>query len=241
MLLDKGIISAKQQGDAILGAAIKAQEASKTMQGGLNAGILQLNKDWSDSSALMKSFVTGTGSQLASTLTDIASGTVSAKDGFRAFGEQVLKSAQEMIIKMLILGPLMRGLSSALGLPTGVGATGAVKAHSGGVVTGYGARGSIDPIMFAGARRFHSGGLAGGEIPAILRANEEVLTPENPRHVFNGGGGSININVTGARGNMEIMDMVSAGVRQGISTYDQTLNTGGLARKMSNVRIRGQR
>jgi hypothetical protein len=59
---------------------------------------------------------------------------------------------------------------------------------------------------------------------------------------MNGGGsGSITVNVEGARGNQEIMDMVSAGVRQGITSYDASLNQGGLARKMSNVRIRGQR
>ncbi|HRP76274.1 MAG TPA: hypothetical protein PLN31_19470, partial [Azoarcus taiwanensis] len=43
---------------------------------------------------------------------------------------------------------------------------------------------------FAGAPRYHTGGIAGlrpGEVPAILKKREEVLTEDDPRHRFNGG------------------------------------------------------
>ena len=51
----------------------------------------------------------------------------------------------------------------------------------------------------------------------------------------------LTVNVEGARGNQEIMSMVQAGVQGGLAAYDKGLNGGGLARKMSNVRMRGQR
>ena len=43
-------------------------------------------------------------------------------------------------------------------------------------------------MAFAGARRMHSGGLAGNEVPAILQRGEEVLTADDPRHRGNAGG-----------------------------------------------------
>lgn len=62
---------------------------------------------------------------LSSALTDIATGTVSAKDGFRNLGLQVVKTLTEMIIKMTIIAPLARALQSSLGgvfgIPTGGG------------------------------------------------------------------------------------------------------------------------
>ncbi|HRP77202.1 MAG TPA: hypothetical protein PKZ27_16505, partial [Rhodocyclaceae bacterium] len=43
---------------------------------------------------------------------------------------------------------------------------------------------------FAGAPRYHTGGIAGlrpDEIPTILKKREEVLTEDDPRHRQNGG------------------------------------------------------
>jgi phage-related minor tail protein len=242
-LLKAGVINVNQYSQAILGLAVTAEQAKGTISGGFNAGILQLQKDFGDSAGMMKNFVSTTGNSMVSTFADIASGTQTASEGFKSLATTVLRAASEMIIKMMILGPLMKSLGGLFGGGTGIGGdvAAAVK-HGGGLANGYGAKRFVHPAYFENAPRFHRGGLMAGEIPAILRANEEVLTPENPRHIMNGGGGgTINVNVTGARGNTEIMDMVSAGVRSGITSYDASLNQGGLARKMSNVRIRGQR
>lgn len=46
--------------------------------------------------------------------------------------------------------------------------------------------------LFASAPRYHGGGLAGlkpGEVPAVLMKDEEVLTTDNPRHIYNAGKG----------------------------------------------------
>lgn len=62
--------------------------------------------------------------------------------------------------------------------------------HSGGVVGGGRRSGRmIDPSAWINAPRFHSGGVAGDEIAAVLKRGEEVLTADDPRHVKNAAAG----------------------------------------------------
>lgn len=76
-------------------------------------------------------------------------------------------------------------------VPTGSG--GFVPALHWGGIAGRGAPGyrRAHAGMFAGAPRFHEG----GEVPAILRAGEEVLREDDPRHRKNGGGTAVTVNV----------------------------------------------
>lgn len=62
--------------------------------------------------------------------------------------------------------------------------------HTGGVVGRGGRPGRVNPLLFAGALRYHGGGIAGlkpDEVPAILQKGEEVLTANDERHRDNGG------------------------------------------------------
>jgi hypothetical protein len=63
--------------------------------------------------------------------------------------------------------------------------------HQGGLaIKGAGPWRKIDdPISLLTAPLFHDGGVSFGsdEIPALLRRNEEVITPDDPRHRFNDG------------------------------------------------------
>ncbi len=72
--------------------------------------------------------------------------------------------------------------------------------HTGGVVGEGAAMAAVNPMVFANATRYHSGGIAGlqaNEVPAILQKGEEVLTADSPRHRNNGGGGNtVNAPVT---------------------------------------------
>ena len=61
--------------------------------------------------------------------------------------------------------------------------------HTGGMV-GPGTHRKVDPLLFAGAPRYHSGGMVGlkpDERPAILQTGEEVLARNDPRNAANGG------------------------------------------------------
>ncbi|MBX4993858.1 hypothetical protein ABID08_006549 [Rhizobium binae] len=69
--------------------------------------------------------------------------------------------------------------------------------HSGGVAgsDGYGHGRAVSPSTFAGAKRYHTGGVAGlqpGEVPAILQRGEVVL----PRGTKMGGGQQSGVHVT---------------------------------------------
>ena len=107
--------------------------------------------------------------------------TEAARDAFLQFASDFLKYIAQMILQQVALN-IARGITGALGV--GV-------AHTGGVVGSRTAQRRIDPGFFAGAMRYHGGGIAGlrpGEVPTILQRGEEVLTQDDPRHIFNGGG-----------------------------------------------------
>lgn len=94
------------------------------------------------------------------------------------------------------LGGLFGGGSAAGGSAAGTVATDdalALYFHTGGLVGSGGVSGRVPASVFAGAARYHSGGIAGlapNEVPAILKRREEVLTQNDPRHRDNWDGGS---------------------------------------------------
>jgi tape measure domain-containing protein len=107
-------------------------------------------------------------------------------DAFMQFAADFLREIAKMILKQAILNALKAfGLN---GLAAGVGL-----AHSGGIAGSQNRSRSVSPSVFANAMRYHSGGVAGlkaNEVPAILERGEEILTRDDPRHMFNGGGQS---------------------------------------------------
>lgn len=125
-----------------------------------------------------------------------------AMDAFRTFAADFLVQIGQMILQAIILQAIQNALSGGSG-----GYMGAIKGafgvkHNGGIAgrsdNGNGTR-TVSPLVFAGAQRFHDGGLPGlkpNEVPTILEKGEEVLTADDPRHVANGGSaGAAPVNV----------------------------------------------
>lgn len=54
---------------------------------------------------------------------------------------------------------------------------------------------NVDPSVFSGARRFHTGGIVGSEVPAILKKGEGVFTPGQMK-AMGGSNSAPKINVT---------------------------------------------
>jgi hypothetical protein len=75
----------------------------------------------------------------------------------------------------------------------------------------------VDPSVFHRAPRYHSGGIAGDEVPAVLQAGEGVFTPAQMAALGAGVGGqqagdthfNFNVNAQGA-GPREIDQLKSA-------------------------------
>ena len=107
--------------------------------------------------------------------------TVALGNAFRQFASDFLLQIAQMIIQQLALNAA-KAIGRAFGFSV---------AHQGGVIGASGISRKVSPSVFAGATRYHSGGVAGlrpGEVPTILQRGEEVLTRGDPRHIFNGGG-----------------------------------------------------
>ena len=69
--------------------------------------------------------------------------------------------------------------------------------HTGGIVGAESNRRLVDPAVFAGARRFHTGGIVGDEVPIVARRGEGVFTPEQMRAL---GSPRIQVNVVNQSG-----------------------------------------
>jgi hypothetical protein len=70
--------------------------------------------------------------------------------------------------------------------------------HSGGIVgSESGPARSVSPLVFAGAPRFHSGGLVSGEVPIIAKSGEGIFTAAQMRALapVGSGGGSAHVQV----------------------------------------------
>ncbi len=261
ILFKAGEINVRQYTNAIEDARIKSAQAQQTFAGGMEAGLRRLGREWNDVSKQAENFVYSTGNNITSTFLDIADGSKTAADGFRDLGRSFLRMASEMIIKVAVLGPMMKsltgaftggggGLLSFLGGGAGASASGDAvfgTMHRGGVVgrdvTGYR---FIHPAYFDDAPRLHAGTLRPDERAAILQTGEVVLSRQDASAARSAGTQSqpqvmhLNVNVEGARGNREIEEMTAQGVARGIAAYDKELTRGGLSKRMSVARSRGQ-
>ena len=132
----------------------------------------------------------------------VTTGKLSVSD----FADHIIAEMARAAIQQSITGPLASGLSGLLttGLGSLVGGYGVFSPyntagpdgvvgsvfHTGGVAgEPGGTRRVVAPAVFAGARRYHRGGIAGmlrpEEIPAILERGEEVIPARDPRHRAN--------------------------------------------------------
>jgi tape measure domain-containing protein len=126
---------------------------------------------------------------LTNAIDQFISGTMNAKDALRSFVADMLRWLAKAIIQWTILKAIQNsGYGGAIS-----GAVNAGVNHTGGIV-GMTARKRQVPIAaFAGAVKYHSGGIAGfksNEVPTVLEKGEEVLTRSDPRHQMNRGGGN---------------------------------------------------
>lgn len=137
-------------------------------------------------------------SALQGFFTDLATNAKSAGDAVRDlvvnFVQGLGKMAAEVLAKKAIFALLGGGKDGGGGMLGGLFAS---LFHSGGIVgAGGGVRRYVSPWVFAGAPRYHSGGMVGlapNEQAAVLLKGEEVLSRTDPRNAANGGGGGYRI------------------------------------------------
>lgn len=184
-------------------------------------GLQRLINDSSNLKTLADGAAVSSLNGVSSALTDMATGATGAADSFKNLENSIIRAITEMTIRMTIILPIARALQSALGGIGGwigggsIGTSGidglAAIHHSGGVAGGGNVMRSVDPMMFFGAPRYHSGGIAGlapDEVPAILQRGERIT----PR-------GASNDNSTGPT--INIINQSSGQVEQGGTRRNQ--------------------
>lgn len=125
---------------------------------------------------------------------DLTSGTKSIGDAFRGLIGNIARSIAALAsenVASAIINSLGGGTGPSVDIFGKIGSFFSGFFHRGGVVGGAAPKRAVPAWAFAGAPRFHSGGIAGlkpDEVPAVLQKGEEVLAKNDARNVMNGGG-----------------------------------------------------
>lgn len=187
--------------DKLAESMLKAAQAAEAAKGPLATFIREgqdLNKN------LQEVAVNGLRG-LENSLVDIAKGTVTTAEAFRKMTVAILEDIGRIMIRTAIAraaGALLPGggTAAAAGGAPAIGVVGAAGAHAvptffhrGGLVGAGGTRrGAFPAALWAGAPRYHDGGVAGlrpDEVAAVLQKGEVVV----PRDVARGMGGGATI------------------------------------------------
>jgi len=163
---------------------------------GVDAAVINLRASLQNMQEGFAQAATGAGvDALTGLFTDLASGTKSAGDALKDFVVGFVQSMAQIAARALatyLVLQLLDAIYPGMGkmVAAGSGAVSAGVKHTGGMV-GSGMTRNVNPMLFAGAPRYHSGGMVGlkpDERPAILQTGEEVLSRTDPRNQANGGG-----------------------------------------------------
>jgi len=175
-------------------ASIALQRLAIDSATGIDAAIIQLRKSLELLDQQLAATAASAGvDALTGLFDDLVSGTKSAKEALQDFVLGFVRSMATIAARALatylvlqLLDSVYPGLGKAVSAGMGAG----VK-HTGGIAGQGGTIRQVNPLIFAGAPRYHNGGVAGlapNEVPAILKKGEEVITQADPRHRDNGGG-----------------------------------------------------
>jgi len=219
-LLDKGTLSMNEQAQAAVALARKYKDIADraAIAGAAYPQLKSLEISLSDMGKMVDGFAVSGLNNLSSALTDIATGAVSAKEGFRNLGLQVLRSLTDMIIKMTIIMPIARALQGILGgiFGGGGGGVGLSLTNIGGLFANGGMFGANDNIA-----QFARGGAF---------TNQIVSSPTLFRFAS---GGAMNSGLMGEAGPEAIMPLTrgpdgklgvhSQGSGSGVVNINQTM------------------
>lgn len=191
--LTEAIENAKQLwqslGGEAAGAAITRLETASIKAENLSRQAQSTKFNWQQVGDLFANGLVNAFDSFARAVAEGKSIGEAARDAFLQFAGDFLVEIGKMILKQALFN-LLRSFGGPFANLGGFGA-----GHSGGTIgssrvgSGNPTR-SVNPMVFSGAQRFHTGGLPGlrpNEVPIIAKKNEEVLSENDPRNILNGG------------------------------------------------------
>ncbi|MAU59156.1 MAG: phage tail tape-measure protein [Parvibaculum sp.] len=187
--------NAAGDGEGSAGSAARAAEASRAAGEAAASAATQAATGWAAVREELSRYASeamdwgkGLGSALSSAFRSaedaIASFVTGGKIDFKALADSILADITRIAVRSAILGPLANALGGGGGGLLGglFGGSGGLFAgifHQGGIAGGPAQQRLVPALAFAGAPRFHDGGVAGlraDEVPAILQRGEMVLS-----------------------------------------------------------------
>jgi lambda family phage tail tape measure protein len=142
-------------------------------EAGLKRGMMSVKNEAADMASSMENLVTNAFKGMEDALVSFSQ---TGKLDFKSLADSIISD----MIRMQIQSSVTKPLSNALGDFVGslFGGSSVSTAHTGGVIGADSLASKIvSPSVFAGAPKFHTGGLVGDEIPIIAKRGEAVLTP----------------------------------------------------------------
>jgi len=137
----------------------------------------------------------GWGNQFTDTLADAV---IDGKASFADLRDSIIRDLLRIQIQKNITDPFLSAGTDFLSqIFSGGAAVPAVKTgtnHTGGIVgAGEGGNKSVSPFVFAGAQRYHTGGIVGDEVPIIAKRKEGVFTEGQMKALGSAGASSVRI------------------------------------------------
>jgi lambda family phage tail tape measure protein len=191
-------------------ATRQAYDAARTFDAGWSDALTKYKDNASNAADTARNAFSGMADAMEGA---IKSFVKNGKVDFKSFGDSVINTLIDIQMQSLrtnVLAPMMEkggswlaglfGAGSSGGLDTGAGSGfdsalwGVNSQHTGGIVgtsEGSGRR-FVPSSVFSSARRFHTGGIVGDEVPIIAKRGEGVFTPGQMQAM---GGGSVTVNV----------------------------------------------
>jgi tape measure domain-containing protein len=216
----KGYAEFKAEADEVYQHLI--EQGSTDWQAGLKRGLREIGEEASDMASQTERALTNFNRAGETAFVGLMRGTTSLSSAFSNMADSIINDILRMMYQQQIAKPIAGFASDFLssfiggfsfgttnfdstaahyngGGRTGVNMSAVGSFHSGGQVRTGGENPRMLPNwIFDNAPRFHNGripGLQPGELAAVLKDDEEVLTRNNPRHIFNAGrSGSISGN-----------------------------------------------
>jgi hypothetical protein len=192
--LQKALNLAKQNGITLTQQEIELirQKAIANAEAGINADAITANAKATadalkEAQRQAEDFQKAVQGAIGGLIKDLIAG----KDAAEAFGNALQKIADKALD--MALDSLFKGMSGAGGGGGFMGMLLGTAMHTGGVAGVHGSPRMVPASAFAGAKRYHSGGMIGaGEVPAILKRGEIVLPAGAGKK---GGGGTETVHV----------------------------------------------
>jgi lambda family phage tail tape measure protein len=235
-LLADGRITAQEYADKLRDMQLDALESNKDMVSGMQRGLMKMQRDFDDFAGSAERGVVRAFQSMEDSLVSFVT---TGKFGIGDLVNTILAELARLAVRQAVVAPLMNAFSGILGtaagslfgssqvsyLPGGGYPVTPVERvplnHAGGIVgAGNEASGFRDltPGTFRNAARYHTGGIAGHEVPTVLTRGEGVFTPGQMAALGAGlGGAKVSVTVVNNAPNAEVKTREVSDGRGGVN------------------------